>query len=100
MHVIILFKGLGSEDCYPLNMSIEAEMAIEQMKEQHHRDLHNLKQELEDTVSYSCLKLHNFCNLFVQVWSQRGPSLFCNRARRQRSCWASVEFDILVFSSS
>lgn len=32
-------------------MSIEAEMAIEQMKEQHHRDLHDLKQELEDTVS-------------------------------------------------
>ncbi|XP_061318479.1 ninein isoform X6 [Pezoporus flaviventris] len=45
-------QGLGSEDCNPLNMSIEAEMAIEQMKEQHHRDLHHLKQELEDTVSY------------------------------------------------
>ncbi|XP_066177591.1 ninein isoform X1 [Sylvia atricapilla] len=44
-------QGLGSEDCNPLNMSIEAEMAIEQMKEQHHRDLHQLKQELEDTVS-------------------------------------------------
>ncbi|XP_068272706.1 ninein [Nyctibius grandis] len=44
-------QGLGSEDCNPLNMSIEAEMAIEQMKEQHHRDLHHLKQELEDTVS-------------------------------------------------
>uniref|UniRef100_A0A8B9MY77 Ninein n=1 Tax=Accipiter nisus TaxID=211598 RepID=A0A8B9MY77_9AVES len=43
---------LGSEDCNPLNMSIEAEMAIEQMKEQHHRDLHHLKQELEDTVSH------------------------------------------------
>ncbi|XP_037994508.1 ninein isoform X3 [Motacilla alba alba] len=45
-------QGLGSEDCNPLNMSIEAEMAIEQMKEQHHRDLHHLKQELEDTVSH------------------------------------------------
>ncbi|XP_010149258.1 PREDICTED: LOW QUALITY PROTEIN: ninein-like, partial [Eurypyga helias] len=45
-------QGLGSEDCNPLNMSIEAEMAIEQMKEQHHRDLHQLKQELEDTVSH------------------------------------------------
>ncbi|OPJ90022.1 ninein isoform B [Patagioenas fasciata monilis] len=44
-------QGLGSEDCNPLNMSIEAEMAIEQLKEQHHRDLHDLKQELEDTVS-------------------------------------------------
>ncbi|KAM9013982.1 ninein isoform 4-T11 [Ara ararauna] len=45
-------QGLGSEDCNPLNMSIEAEMAIEQMKEQYHRDLHHLKQELEDTVSH------------------------------------------------
>ncbi|XP_065491518.1 ninein [Caloenas nicobarica] len=45
-------QGLGSEDCNPLNMSIEAEMAIEQMKEQHHRDLHDLRQELEDTVSH------------------------------------------------
>ncbi|XP_030340721.1 ninein isoform X1 [Strigops habroptila] len=45
-------QGLGSEDCNPLNMSIEAEMAIEQMKEQHHRDLHHLRQELEDTVSH------------------------------------------------
>ncbi|XP_010017228.1 PREDICTED: ninein [Nestor notabilis] len=45
-------QGLGSEDCNPLNMSIEAEMAIEQMKEQHHRDLHHLKQELEDTVNH------------------------------------------------
>ncbi|XP_010279913.1 PREDICTED: ninein-like, partial [Phaethon lepturus] len=42
-------QGLGSEDCNPLNMSIEAEMAIEQMKEQHHRDLRHLKEELEDT---------------------------------------------------
>lgn len=50
-YLIVLSKGLGSEDCNPLNMSIEAEMAIEQMKEQHHRDLHHLKQELEDTVS-------------------------------------------------
>ncbi|XP_062433738.1 ninein [Rhea pennata] len=45
-------QGLGSEDCNPLNMSIEAEMVIEQMKEQHHRDVHHLKQELEDTVSH------------------------------------------------
>uniref|UniRef100_A0A663LQI6 Ninein n=1 Tax=Athene cunicularia TaxID=194338 RepID=A0A663LQI6_ATHCN len=52
MYIITIFTGLGSEDCNPLNMSIEAEMAIEQMKEQHHRDLHHLKQELEDTVSH------------------------------------------------
>ncbi|XP_014375158.1 ninein isoform X7 [Alligator sinensis] len=45
-------QGLGSEDCNPLNMSIEAELVIEQMKEQHHRDLHHLKQELEDAMSH------------------------------------------------
>uniref|UniRef100_A0A7M4G3E8 Ninein n=1 Tax=Crocodylus porosus TaxID=8502 RepID=A0A7M4G3E8_CROPO len=45
-------QGLGSEDCNLLNMSIEAELVIEQMKEQHHRDLHHLKQELEDAMSH------------------------------------------------
>uniref|UniRef100_A0A8C8SFT3 Ninein n=1 Tax=Pelusios castaneus TaxID=367368 RepID=A0A8C8SFT3_9SAUR len=44
--------GLDSGDCNPLNMSIEAEMAIEQMKEQHHRDLLHLKEELKDTMSH------------------------------------------------
>ncbi|XP_029454207.1 ninein isoform X4 [Rhinatrema bivittatum] len=43
-------QGLGSEDC-PVNMSIEAEMAMEQMKEQHFRELEELKQELHDKVS-------------------------------------------------
>jgi hypothetical protein len=46
-----VFSGLGSEECNPLNMSIEAELVIEQMKEQHHRDLCRLKLELEDKVS-------------------------------------------------
>ncbi|XP_040082691.1 ninein isoform X4 [Oryx dammah] len=45
-------QGLGSEECNPLNMSIEAELVIEQMKEQHHRDLCHLKLELEDKVNY------------------------------------------------
>ncbi|XP_005867960.1 PREDICTED: ninein isoform X8 [Myotis brandtii] len=43
-------QGLGSEDCNPLNMSIEAELVIEQMKEHHHRDLCHLRLELEDKV--------------------------------------------------
>uniref|UniRef100_A0A8C8SIT7 Ninein n=1 Tax=Pelusios castaneus TaxID=367368 RepID=A0A8C8SIT7_9SAUR len=42
----------GKGYCNPLNMSIEAEMAIEQMKEQHHRDLLHLKEELKDTMSH------------------------------------------------
>ncbi|XP_074852293.1 ninein isoform X3 [Carettochelys insculpta] len=44
-------QGLGSEDCNPLNMSLEAEMVIERIKEQHQKDLHHLKQELTDTMS-------------------------------------------------
>ncbi|XP_030069795.1 ninein isoform X6 [Microcaecilia unicolor] len=43
-------QGLGSEDCPPSNMSIEAEMAIEQMKEQHLRELEELKLLLLDKV--------------------------------------------------
>ncbi|XP_063103477.1 ninein isoform X6 [Cavia porcellus] len=45
-------QGLESQECNPLNMSIEAELVIEQMKEQHHRDLCRLKQELEDQVHH------------------------------------------------
>ncbi|XP_062944975.1 ninein isoform X1 [Cynocephalus volans] len=45
-------QGLGSEECNPLNMSIEAELVIEQMKEQHHRDLCRLRLELEDKVHH------------------------------------------------
>ncbi|XP_032631463.1 ninein isoform X3 [Chelonoidis abingdonii] len=45
-------QGLGSEDCNPLNMSIEAEMVIERMKEHHHKELQHLKQELKDTMSH------------------------------------------------
>ncbi|XP_035865817.1 ninein isoform X3 [Phyllostomus discolor] len=43
-------QGLGSEECNPLNMSIETELVIEQMKEHHHRDLCHLRLELEDKV--------------------------------------------------
>ncbi|XP_053098462.1 ninein isoform X3 [Hemicordylus capensis] len=45
-------QGLGSEVCNPLNMSIEAEMVIEQMRDQHHRELCNLQQELESTMRH------------------------------------------------
>lgn len=71
MYIITIFKGLGSEDCNPLNMSIEAEMAIEQMKEQHHRDLHHLKQELEDTVSCFNLK-QNFTTFPASSYRWKG----------------------------
>ncbi|XP_038193253.1 ninein isoform X4 [Arvicola amphibius] len=45
-------QGLGSEECNPLNMSIETELVIEQMKEQHHRDLCHLRLELEEKVRH------------------------------------------------
>ncbi|XP_069064778.1 ninein isoform X1 [Pleurodeles waltl] len=41
-------QGLGSEVCHPLNMSIEAELAIEQIKDEHHKEIDQLKHELED----------------------------------------------------
>ncbi|XP_036162492.1 ninein isoform X9 [Myotis myotis] len=50
-------QGLGSEDCNPLNMSIEAELVIEQMKEHHHRDLCHLRLELEDKVHHYAQQL-------------------------------------------
>ncbi|XP_073433769.1 ninein isoform X2 [Dendrobates tinctorius] len=45
-------QGIGSEDCPPLNMSIEAEMAIEQLREQHQREIEQLKIELESKVTH------------------------------------------------
>ncbi|XP_036910175.1 ninein isoform X7 [Sturnira hondurensis] len=51
-------QGLGSEECNPLNMSIEAELVIEQMKEHHHRDLSHLRLELEDKVHQYEKQLH------------------------------------------
>ncbi|XP_056401173.1 ninein isoform X4 [Hyla sarda] len=45
-------QGIGSEECPPLNMSIEAEMAIEQMREQHQREVEQLKMELESKVAH------------------------------------------------
>nr|XP_045009706.1 ninein isoform X4 [Jaculus jaculus] len=45
-------QELASGECNALNMSIEAELVIEQMKEQHHRDLCRLRLELEDKVRH------------------------------------------------
>uniref|UniRef100_A0A8C5S288 Ninein n=1 Tax=Laticauda laticaudata TaxID=8630 RepID=A0A8C5S288_LATLA len=42
----------ASEDCSRLNMSIEAEIIIEQLKDQLHQDIYNLQQELENTVCH------------------------------------------------
>ncbi|XP_043930241.1 ninein [Protopterus annectens] len=41
-------QGIDSEECYPLNVSLETEMAIEQMKEQHYQEVEHLKLQLEE----------------------------------------------------
>ncbi|XP_066551005.1 ninein isoform X3 [Amia ocellicauda] len=43
--------GLGSEDCPPFNMSLEAEMLMEQLKDQHLQDVEILRAELESKVN-------------------------------------------------
>ncbi|MEJ1269379.1 ninein [Cricetulus griseus] len=63
-------QGLGSEECNPLNMSIEAELVIEQMKEQHHRDLCHLRLELEEKIEAQfqadCEKVTERCEHTLQ----------------------------------
>nr|XP_056708055.1 ninein [Euleptes europaea] len=43
---------VGSEENNPLNMSIEAEMAMEQMKDLHHQDIRDLRQKLESSIRH------------------------------------------------
>ncbi|XP_060685166.1 ninein isoform X1 [Hemiscyllium ocellatum] len=45
-------QGFVSEECNPLNMSLEAEMVIEQIKEQHHQAIDGFKTELDAKVNY------------------------------------------------
>ncbi|XP_075048359.1 ninein isoform X2 [Mixophyes fleayi] len=56
--------GIGSEDCPPLNMSIEAEMAIEQMRELHQREVEELTVELESKTTHYEEKLKEAKYLF------------------------------------
>ncbi|XP_072485543.1 ninein isoform X2 [Notamacropus eugenii] len=49
-HSTDLDQGFGSENFNPLNMSIEAELIIEQLKEQHQRDMKCLRLELTDKM--------------------------------------------------
>ncbi|XP_040268140.1 ninein isoform X2 [Bufo bufo] len=57
-------QGIGSEDCPPLNMSIEAEMAIEQMREQHQREMEQLQVDLESKVTHYEEKLKEAKSMF------------------------------------
>ncbi|XP_071752154.2 uncharacterized protein nin [Centroberyx gerrardi] len=43
--------GLGSEEVQPFNMSLEAEMMLEQLKEQHLREMEDLRTQLESKIT-------------------------------------------------
>eukprot|EP00079_Xenopus_tropicalis_P038417 XP_017952188.1 PREDICTED: ninein isoform X1 [Xenopus tropicalis] len=57
-------QGIGPEDCPPLNMSIEAEMAIEQMREQHNREVEQLTTELQSKTTHCEEQLKEMKSLF------------------------------------
>lgn len=42
--------GIGSEDVQPFSMSLEAEMMLEQLKEQHLQEVEELRNQLESKV--------------------------------------------------
>ncbi|XP_036397646.1 ninein [Megalops cyprinoides] len=44
-------QGLGSEECQPFNMTLEAEMMMEQLKERHLQEVESLRTQLENQVS-------------------------------------------------
>lgn len=43
--------GIGSEEVQPFSMSLEAEMMLERLKEQHHQEMEVLQNQLESKVS-------------------------------------------------
>ncbi|XP_076830835.1 uncharacterized protein nin isoform X2 [Brachyhypopomus gauderio] len=44
-------QGLGSEEGQPFNMSLEAEMMLEQLREQHVQEMDNVRAQLDSTVN-------------------------------------------------
>ncbi|KAK2852512.1 hypothetical protein Q7C36_007713 [Tachysurus vachellii] len=44
-------QGLGSEEGQPFNVSLEAEMMLEQLKEQHIRELEDIRDQLDSMVN-------------------------------------------------
>lgn len=49
--LVFLPPGIGSEEVQPFSMSLEAEMMLEQLKEQHHQEMQVLQNQLESKVS-------------------------------------------------
>lgn len=42
--------GIGSEEVQPFSLSLEAEMMLEQLKEQHLREMEDLRNQLQSKV--------------------------------------------------
>lgn len=47
----LFFAGIGSEEVQPFSMSLEAEMMLEHLKEQHLQEMEELRNQLEYKVS-------------------------------------------------
>uniref|UniRef100_A0A8C5N0S1 Ninein n=1 Tax=Leptobrachium leishanense TaxID=445787 RepID=A0A8C5N0S1_9ANUR len=83
-NVVECDQGIGSEECPPLNMSIEAEMAIEQMREQHQREVEHLTMELESKVRFALpdiplLQNHLAIKCPIFAMSRRNMNMEYNR---------------------
>lgn len=63
---ISVFTGIGSEEVQPFSMSLEAEMMLEQLKEQHLQEMEDLRNQLESKVSP--IDPLYFIGLHIHVW--------------------------------
>ncbi|KAI1895270.1 hypothetical protein AGOR_G00104570 [Albula goreensis] len=70
-------QGLGSEDCQPFNMTLEAEMLMEQLKAQHLQEVEDLRAQMESKVSEYHQKLEE--QRAAHEEQQRELSLRCQR---------------------
>lgn len=72
---MIFFAGIGSEEVQPFSMSLEAEMMLEQLKEQHLQEMEDLRHQLESKVRYTfhgvrCMFVFFHNNWLLSVASQ------------------------------
>ncbi|XP_062850901.1 ninein isoform X2 [Trichomycterus rosablanca] len=64
-----LDQGLGSEEGQQFNLSLEAEMLLEQLKEQHVREMENICAQLNSTVNECEHKLTEQKTTHAEKWS-------------------------------
>lgn len=56
-----VFVGLGLEEGQPFNMSLETEMLLEQLKEQHFREIQSIKEQVRQTYP------HIYNNMYMYI---------------------------------